>query len=266
MRLPRLSLPVTLIACAVLAAPAPAAGQTAAQQIEAARLLLEASQFDSATTILQQLIDKDPKARLEAYVWLGLVNHFARRDSLARAAFRQAFTLDPDLKVEGIADLDPKLPQVLAEARAQARGEPIPAPAAAGAAAAAGATTPGPGAGGDVPAARCLAGCTGLERAPEFVSMPRVSFPKHLEDAARDLELVVRATVDSTGRVEPKSVAVIRSNVASLNAEIAEAVSRAKFLPGRVNNSPTRVLVELRFHAKRQGSGLILGPPERLDI
>jgi hypothetical protein len=262
MRLPRSCFPVALATWVVLAAPAPAAGQTSAQKIEAARQLLEASQFDSATTILKQVIDQDPKARLEAYVWLGLVNHFARRDSLARAAFRQAFTLDPDLKVEGIAELDPKLPQVLAEARAEARGEPLPAPAAAAPVTAGAALAPP--AGDDLPAGRCQPGCTGLERAPEFVSMPRVSFPDHLEAAALSLDLVVRAIVDTAGKVEPKSVAIVRSNVASMNADVMNALARARFLPGRVSGGPTRTLVELTFHAKRQGSTLILGPPEKL--
>jgi hypothetical protein len=266
----RSALAVACLTCTVSLVSVPAAAQGAAAKIEAARLQLEARNFDSATVLLRQVIEQDAAARLEAYVWLGLVNHFAGRDSLARAAFRQAFTLDRDLRVDGIAELDPKLPQLLAEERAAARGEPVPAaPAAAPAALPPAAIPPPAGAAAvagaaDLPAARCLPGCTGLERAPEFVSMPRVAFPDHLESAARSLDLVVRAVVDTAGRVEPKSVEVIRSNVVSMNAEIMSALGRARFRPGRAGGVPMRTLVELTFRARSQGAFLVLGAPERL--
>src|SRR5690242_2965693 len=105
---------IVSLALAPLRTSSLAAQQTSAQKIEAARQLLEASQFDSATTLLQQVIDQDATSRLQAYVWLGIVNHFAGRDSLARAAFREAYKLDPNVQLQGVGELDPeRLPAVL---------------------------------------------------------------------------------------------------------------------------------------------------------
>jgi len=269
--------PLIAIAGALLLGAPLAAQQTSEQKIEAARQLLEAGKFDSATVILKQVIEQDPAQRLPAYVWLGIVNHFAGRDSLARAAFRQAYTLDPGLQLQGVGELDPaRLPRLLAEEQAAAKGEPAPAtPASAGDTAAAPASDPlapaaaAPSGRPDIPQARCLPGCVGVDRPPEFVSLPRVAFPDHLRDAARNLDLVVRCIVDVDGKVEPKSVEIVRSNVASMGADIINGVSHARFRPGRTAAGPTRVLVELTFTIRsqggtRSGANYVLGAPRPL--
>jgi hypothetical protein len=244
-------LTVTVLAALLVAAPAALPAQTSAQHIDAAKQLLEAGHFDSATAVLRGVIDRDPAARIEAYVWLGIVNHFAQRDSVARAAFRAAFALSPGLSVEGIAELDPRLGRILSEERAAALGEPPPAAAA---------TAPDSGESA-APMARCLPQCLGAERGPELVSMPRVSFPDHLEGQARDLQLTVRAVVDTIGRVEAGTVEIIRTNVASMSADIENAVRRARFRPARNQGKPVRALVELSFRARSMGNIMVLGPP-----
>jgi hypothetical protein len=245
------------------------AQQTSAQKLEAARQLLENSKFDSAAALLQQVIDEDPTQRLQAYVWLGIVNHFAGRDSLARASFREAYKLDPGLQLQGVGELDPeRLPAVLAAAKAAATDSQPAAGAPAGAAAA----TPDPGAaaaGAETAMARCLPGCVGLSQAPEFISMPRVSFPDQLRDAARALDLVIRFIIDGQGKVDAKSIQIVRSNVASMGSEIVSALAHARFRPGRTRQGPVAAQVEMTFTVKqaggsRTGGNYVLGPPRRL--
>jgi tetratricopeptide (TPR) repeat protein len=251
---------VALSVAAVVTSPLVA--QTSAQKIEAARQLLEASQFDSATTLLQQVIDQDPASKLQAYVWLGIVNHFAGRDSLARAAFREAYTLDPNLQLQGVGELDPeRLPAVLTAAKDEAT-------AVAGAPAAPARVDTG-AVRSNLPAARCLPGCTGLDRPPEFISMPRVAFPDNLRDAARDLDLVIRFVIGADGRVDAKSIHIVRSNVASMGSEIINGLAHSRFRPGRTAQGPVPTQVEMTFTAKTAGGtgfsgNYVLGPPRRL--
>jgi hypothetical protein len=254
---------VALSLAAVVTSPL-VAQQTSAQKIEAARQLLEASQFDSATTLLQQVIDQDPASKLQAYVWLGIVNHFAGRDSLARAAFRDAYKLDPNLQLQGVGELDPeRLPAVLTAAKAEAT-------APAGAVAAPVATSPDTTAArSNLPTARCLPGCVGLDRPPEFISMPRVAFPDNLRDAARSLDLVIRFVIDADGKVDAKSIHIVRSNVASMGSEIINGLAHSRFRPGRTAQGPVVTQVEMTFTIKsaggtRSGGNYVLGPPRRL--
>ena len=224
---------------ALLGWSAPGFAQTSDTTLAAAERLVAARQYDSAVTLLNQVIERDPAARLSAYVWLGIAHHFAGSDSLARAAFRRAFTLDSGVVLEGVGDLDPeRLPQLLAEERVAAR------------AARPAAVTPADA----TPEARCLPACVGLVRPPEFVSIPRVSFPDHLRDAAAALNLVVRLIVDTAGRVEPRSVEIVRSNVGMMDGEIRAALAEAHFRPGRTSQGVTRTQVELTFQARAQGA------------
>lgn len=235
------------------------AGQTAEEKLTAARRLLSARQLDSAVVLLNQVIEQDAGQRLSAYVWLGIAQHFAGRDSLAREAFRAAFTLDSGVVLEGVAELDPeRLPQLLSEARLVAR--------------AARPSTVTPPA-DTMPGARCLPGCVGLVRPPEFVSIPRVAFPDNMRSAASALNLIVRLIVDSAGRVEPRSVVIVRSNVGPMDGEIMSALAGARFRAGRTSEGPTRTQVELTFTSRTQGASIsmgrsvpnyVLGPPLRL--
>ena len=235
------------------------AGQTPAEKLADARRLLGAGQTDSAVTLLHQLIEQEPGARVSAYVWLGVAHFIAERDSLARAAFRAAFMLDTALVLQGFAALDAeRLPRLLDEERLAAR-------------AAMSVTTPPTPDG--LPEARCLPGCVGLALPPEFGSMPRVSFPENLREVAGALNLAVRLIVDTAGRVEPRSILIVRTNVGSMSGEIIRALADARFRPGRTPGGPTRTLVELTFTSRSQGVSIsagravpnyVLGPPLQL--
>ena len=73
----------------------------AAKNLEAADSLIRAA-LDTAN----HLPDID---RQGALVWLGITEYYRSGDSLARAAFREVLSLNPDVQVEGLAGLDPHL-------------------------------------------------------------------------------------------------------------------------------------------------------------
>jgi TonB family protein len=58
---------------------------------------------------------------------------------------------------------------------------------------------------------------------------------------------VVRFVVDSTGGVEPASIAVVSSPGPALRETLVDHVRLARFSPGRVQGRAVRVLVQWRL-------------------
>src|SRR5690242_13412374 len=85
----------------------PLAAQTKpADLLQAAHAQITANHLDSADALLRPVLDSNGPAtvaeRASALVWHGIIRYFQGRDSVARAAFRQAFALNPDLKASGL--------------------------------------------------------------------------------------------------------------------------------------------------------------------
>src|SRR5260370_7260432 len=89
------------------------AQSTPANVIQAARAQIAANHTDSAEALLRQVLDSTSRAtlaeRASALFWHGVVQFYAGNDSATRAAFRQAFALNPDLNVSGLAQMDSTL-------------------------------------------------------------------------------------------------------------------------------------------------------------
>ena len=103
-----------LLALAILVAPSLARAQTpAGRYIEAARAQLDALNADSATSLLHYALDRRTGAgladRLRGYVLLGIAELIDGRKSEARAALREALTLDPEIRIDSLADLSSDL-------------------------------------------------------------------------------------------------------------------------------------------------------------
>lgn len=103
-----------MIALLALASPALARAQTpAGRHIEAARAQLDALNADSAISLLHYAVDPRTGAglaeRLRGYVLLGIADLINGQKSEARAALREALTLDPELRIDSLADLSSEL-------------------------------------------------------------------------------------------------------------------------------------------------------------
>lgn len=105
----RWAVPVVMTVCATLAAPT-ARGQDV---LTLARVQLRAGNSDSAIALLRVLTDSGSTAPreqiLEAWILTGIARFHGGRDSAAAAAFREAFALDPDARVDGLGQMDSTL-------------------------------------------------------------------------------------------------------------------------------------------------------------
>lgn len=238
----------------------------AATLVASARARLNERQYDDAIALLRMALQPPAGAtadeRLEVHVLIAIGEFFAGRDSLARRAFRKALGLAPGLEVEGLAELAPELPAMLAAERAalaKPQSDSVPAPREA--AAADMSSAPG-GPAGEL--FSCAPACAGVQEPPELRSMPRVQVPDHLQPESGRLLVVMRAIVDTGGRVEPNSVSIISNNAPGMAHDFERALEGARFRAGRVGSHPVRVLVELTFDSRRTQRLLVLGRPSRL--
>ncbi|HEU4995097.1 MAG TPA: TonB family protein [Gemmatimonadaceae bacterium] len=72
-------------------------------------------------------------------------------------------------------------------------------------------------------------------------------FPAILRSAGVEGGVGVRYIVDSTGRVEAKSIAILETTHAAFAEAVGRWLLRARYLPAEVNGRPVRQLVEQRF-------------------
>ncbi len=114
----------------ITAGPPPATAQvSAAQAIEAARSQIDAINVDSAAALLRLALDPasgaSERQRVRAFVLLGVTHLILRQEREARDAFRQALQLDPQLRVDSLADLSSDLLAVFDAERAAPDTLPI---------------------------------------------------------------------------------------------------------------------------------------------
>jgi hypothetical protein len=214
--------------------PAPAVGQrTTGARLAAARTALRSSNLDSAARVLRQLLrsaDEIPREdRIEAWLLLGIVHFYQGNDSGTAAAFREALTLEPGLRTDGLATYDSALVTLLEAQR---------------------------------PAATAAMDCSergagGVAR-PRLLSFPRLEgLPPDLFDVRHNLDgaLTLRFVVDSTGRVLPGTVGIVSSTLKlrELQRAIVQAFPGARFTPGRAEGRSVSVMVQftLRYTAER---------------
>lgn len=93
-----------------------------------------------------------------------------------------------------------------------------------------------------------------VEQRPELLSAPPPEYPDRLRRLGVEGSVIVRVVVDTSGRVEPASVTVLRATHPELVAPVRRALVRALFRPARVHGRAVRVLVEIPFAFRLTGS------------
>jgi len=234
------------LAMDMVAAPVMVAQARAADLVTAARAQLRAGNVDSGLVLVGLALDSSTLAtgrdRVNALVWRGVFQFFKGRDSLAHESFREALTMDPRLEVGGLVQIDSFL---AADFEAVRRSVQLP-PTAARPSAALARLAAGP------PLDTlysCVPECRGLDRPPrplpgesEVVTVRSGGASPIMGGVA-----VVRFVVDSTGGVEPASIAVVSSPGPALRETLVDHVRPARFSPGRVQGRAVRVLVQWRL-------------------
>lgn len=86
----------------------------------------------------------------------------------------------------------------------------------------------------------------------EKAVMPRAgnpvpSYPSSLRGASIEGSVVARFVVDTTGRVEPKSISFAAATHPLFADAVRQALLRSRYLPAMIGDRPVRQLVEQRF-------------------
>jgi TonB family protein len=76
-----------------------------------------------------------------------------------------------------------------------------------------------------------------VEERPEFISGPKLNYPKLLREAGVQGRVLVQAIIDSSGRAERASVRVIQSPNPGFDSAARDYILGALFLPGRVHGA-----------------------------
>lgn len=220
-----------LLACACLMSAGVAAQQAGEDVLTSARVQMQARNLDSATALLRRITDStswiDTLRRVDALVLLGIVRYFQGADSASREAFVQALTLAPALPAPPMARLDSTLGALFDSARvATAGGTRLDT------------------------VYTCTPRCRGLDVEPAPVGGGQL-VPVVVAEGRRSAahgSAVLRAIVDTLGRVEPGSVVVVHSTLPpEIERNMVQGLLAARYNPGRVHGRAVRVLIELRI-------------------
>ena len=84
-----------------------------------------------------------------------------------------------------------------------------------------------------------------VEERPALLSAPPPVYPALLRQARIQGRVVVRAIVDTTGRVEPTSVRILKSPSAAFDQPTRDWVLKALFRPARFHGRAVRVFINL---------------------
>ncbi|NIM48262.1 MAG: TonB family protein [Gemmatimonadales bacterium] len=84
-----------------------------------------------------------------------------------------------------------------------------------------------------------------LDEPVERLSCPLPPYPANLRQAGIEGSVTLRFIVDSTGRVEQGSVAVVSATDPGFEAPAREMILNCQFRPGRVAGEPVRASLEM---------------------
>jgi hypothetical protein len=214
------------------------AAQGAGDVVAQARGQLRERNLDSAAALLRRITDSttwtDSARRIDALVLLGMVRYYQGDDSASLAAFRGALTLDPTLVVPRLAQLDSTLGARFDSAKVALAHAPDPDTL-----------------------YSCSPRCEGLDVPPQRVeSGPSMgaTILVFADVGGESLHgsALLRAIVDTMGRVEPGSVEIVRSDVLQeLVDHAVQSLLAARFHPGRAHGRAVRVLIEQKIELRR---------------
>ncbi|MCH7476122.1 MAG: energy transducer TonB [Gemmatimonadetes bacterium] len=99
---------------------------------------------------------------------------------------------------------------------------------------------------GSVDASSLFRAATVDER-PERLSGPPLQYPAALREAGISGFVVIEFVINTTGRVDPSSIRIVRSSNAAFEGPARDAIRKSLFRPGRVRGMAVRVLVQLQM-------------------
>ncbi len=88
-----------------------------------------------------------------------------------------------------------------------------------------------------------------VELPPTLLSHPPIPYPPEMEALSIAATVVVEATINAAGVVEPASVRVVESSNAAFDAEAVRVVRGSRYRPGRARGQAVRVVIRqpIRF-------------------
>lgn len=84
-----------------------------------------------------------------------------------------------------------------------------------------------------------------VDEPPIRISSPPLEYPSAMRRAGIEGVVMLQAVVATTGRIEPGSARVIRSDNIAFDVAAIRLIERSVFRPGRVRGRPVRVLIQL---------------------
>jgi TonB family protein len=193
------------------------AQSTPANVIQAARAQIAANHTDSAEALLRQVLDSTSRAtlaeRASALFWHGVVQFYAGNDTATRAAFRQAFALNPDLNVSGLAQMDSTLNALFVDVQRRVG-----------------------------PAVVYVS--SAVDEQAYRSGGPSVRYPAAA--TRRHVQGLVRITliVDTSGHAEPASIQIETPDTA-MAGPVRAMILASHYVPGRKHQQPVRTMMEL---------------------
>lgn len=98
---------------------------------------------------------------------------------------------------------------------------------------------------GIVPSADAVLSVDVVQEKPERLAGPQPVYPPLLQQAGIEGTVIVRAIIDTMGRVEPNSLKIMRTANPGFNQSAKQTVLKSLFRPARVYGKAVRVLIEL---------------------
>lgn len=204
------------LAVALLLAAAPLAAQNPSQEfLGVAKERIAARQWDAADRALTDALASAAYVMdsVNAFLWRGILEHMRGDDSLASTYFRRVVYEHHITRVDGLDNISPGLAELF---DAQAR------------------------------TVRVYADSQVDERAG-WQSGPQFDYPRQLIHARVTGRGIVRAVVDTTGRVEEQSLTVLEVPDPAFEEPLRRMVIATQFTPARRKGHPVRSEVTLGF-------------------
>jgi len=84
-----------------------------------------------------------------------------------------------------------------------------------------------------------------VQEHPRLLTAPSLEYPSKLRQAGVKGRVLVQLVLDTTGRVEPTSVKILRTPNAGFDRPVRNYLLRARFTPARNHGEPVRVRLNL---------------------
>jgi len=202
----------------------PPAPKSPTMLVGAARDQLRAHRADSALALTEEALDSanaaTPGERVYAQLVQGLAWHAKQRDSSAAVAFAAGLAGYRDLTARGV-DLAPFLKRLADSIRINGRGQPATRSAPLGAPAVVGA----------------------VDEQPALISYPPIRYAPEMQALRIGGTVIVEATLDTTGRIQPATVKVVQTPNPVFDAEAKRVVLAAVYRPARLHGRAARVTI-----------------------